>query len=155
MQVKNKLRQEKGFTLIELMVVIMIISIIAAFVFPTVFKKISRSKRIGAQAQIEIYGVALDSYRLDNGRYPTTEQGLQALRTEPTTPPLPKNWDGPYLKKEIPLDPWGNPYIYICPGEHNFDGYDLLSYGADEEEGGEGDDQDIVSWKGLTVEEKQ
>ncbi len=151
---KNKLKKEKGFTLIELMVVILIISIIAAFVFPTVFKKISRSKRIGAQAQIEIFGVALDSYRLDNGKYPTTEQGLQALRTEPTIPPLPKNWDGPYLKKEIPLDPWGNPYIYICPGEHNPDDYDLLSFGADSEEGGEGDDQDIVSWKGLTVEEK-
>ncbi|MFH1562448.1 MAG: type II secretion system major pseudopilin GspG [Nitrospirota bacterium] len=148
------MKQEKGFTLIELMVVIMIISIIAAFVFPTVFKKISRSKRIGAQAQIEIYGVALDSYRLDNGSYPTTEQRLQALRTEPTTPPLPKNWDGPYLKKEIPLDPWGNPYIYICPGENSPDGYDLISYGANEEEGGEGDDQDIVSWRGLTVEEK-
>lgn len=152
---KNKLKQEKGFTLIELMVVILIISIIAAFVFPTVFKKISRSKRIGAQAQIEIYGVALDSYRLDNGKYPTTEQGLQALRTEPTTPPLPKNWDGPYLKKEIPLDPWGNPYVYICPGEYNPDGYDLISFGANEEEGGEGDDQDIVSWKGLSVEEKE
>lgn len=152
---KSKSKQQKGFTLIELMVVILIISIIAAFVFPTVFKKISRSKRIGAQAQIEIYGVALDSYRLDNGKYPTTEQGLQALRTEPTTPPLPKNWDGPYLKKEIPLDPWGNPYVYICPGEYNPDGYDLISFGANEEEGGEGDDQDIVSWKGLSVEEKE
>lgn len=151
---KNKLKQEKAFTLIELMVVILIISIIAAFVFPTVFKKISRSKCIGAQAQIEIFGVALDSYRLDNGIYPTTEQGLKALRQEPSTAPLPKNWDGPYLKKEIPLDPWGKPYIYISPGEHDSEGYDLLSYGADGEEGGEKDAKDIVSWKGLTVEEK-
>jgi len=149
-----RLKKEKGFTLIELMVVILIISIIAAFVFPTVFKKIARSKRIGAQTQIEILGMALDSYRLDNGIYPTSDQGLRALREEPTTAPLPKNWDGPYLKKEVPKDPWGNPYVYIFPGEHNPDEYDLLSYGADGEEGGEGDAEDIVSWKGLSREEK-
>lgn len=125
----SKLKKEKGFTLIELMVVIVIIAIIAALVVPTVFKKVSNSKRIGAQAQIEIFGVALDSYnRLDNYRYPTPEQGLKALREEPTIAPLPKNWDGPYLKKEIPLDPWGNPYVYLCPGEHNPNEYDLLSY---------------------------
>ncbi|MEW6097480.1 MAG: type II secretion system major pseudopilin GspG [bacterium] len=152
---RNKLKQEEGFTLIELMVVIMIISVIAAFVFPTVFNKIARSKRIGAQTQIEIFGMALDSYRLDNDRYPTTEQGLRALRVEPSTAPLPKNWDGPYLKKEIPLDPWGNPYVYISPGEHNPDGYDLLSYGSDGEEGGEKDAKDIVSWEGLTIEERE
>lgn len=149
-----RLKEEKGFTLIELMVVILIISIIAALVFPTVFKKIGRSKRIGAQTQIEIFGLALDGYRLDNGTYPTTEQGLKALRVEPTTTPLAKNWDGPYLKKEIPLDPWGNPYIYIYPGEYNAEEYELLSYGADGKEGGEGAAEDIVSWKGLIVEEK-
>lgn len=140
-----KAKQEKGFTLIELMVVILIISIIAAFVFPTVFKKIARSKRIAAQTQIEIFGMALDSYRLDNGNYPTTEQGLKALQDEPVTAPLPKNWDGPYLKKEIPKDPWGNSYVYISPGDHDADGYDLISYGADGEEGGERDAKDIVS----------
>ncbi|MEW6618848.1 MAG: type II secretion system major pseudopilin GspG [bacterium] len=149
------MKQEKGFTLMELMVVILIISIIAAFVFPTVFKKVAKAKRIGAQAQIEIFGVGLDSYRLDNGQYPTTEQGLKALREEPIISPLPKNWDGPYLKKEIPLDPWGNPYVYISPGEQNPDGYDLISYGADGKEGGEKEGEDIVSWKTPAVEKKE
>jgi general secretion pathway protein G len=139
----------RGFTLIELMVVILIISVIAAIVGPTVFKKIEQSRRIAAKAQIEMFGVALDSYRLDNDTYPTTEQGLEALRKKPVVPPIPKNWDGPYLKKDIPLDPWGNPYVYICPGKVNSHGYDLVSYGSDGKAGGRGGAEDIVSWKGL------
>lgn len=138
-----------GFTLIELLVVIVIISVIAALVGPAVFKKVGRSKRVGAQTQIEIFGVALDNYRLDNGRYPTTDQGLEALRKKPPTTPIPEKWDGPYLKKEVPLDPWGNPYVYYCPGKVDPEGYDLISYGEDGQEGGEGEAGDIVSWKGL------
>ncbi|MFH1859494.1 MAG: type II secretion system major pseudopilin GspG [bacterium] len=135
---------KKGFTLIELMVVVLIISIIAALVGPTIFKKIGKSKRVAAKAQIEMFGTALDSYRLDNDEYPPTEQGLAALIKIPV--PSLKNWDGPYLKKEIPLDPWGNPYVYVC---ENPTTYELLSYGADGKEDGEKetDAEDIVSWK--------
>ncbi|MBI4778546.1 type II secretion system major pseudopilin GspG [Candidatus Desantisbacteria bacterium] len=140
---------KKGFTLIELMVVVLIISIIAALVGPTIFKKIGKSKRVAAKAQIELFGTALDSYRLDNDEYPSTEQGLVALIEKPSVSPIPKNWEGPYLKKEIPLDLWGNPYVYISPGKVNPTAYDLLSYGADGKDGGaEGTDaEDIVSWK--------
>ncbi|MFH1097158.1 MAG: type II secretion system major pseudopilin GspG [Candidatus Desantisbacteria bacterium] len=140
---------KKGFTLIELMVVVLIISIIAALVGPTIFKKIGKSKQVAAQAQIEMFGMALDSYRLDNDVYPSTEQGGAALIEKPSIPPIPENWDGPYLKKDIPMDPWGNPYRYTCPGNVNPTSYDLLSYGADGKEEGEGDAKDIVSWKGL------
>ncbi|MBU0701886.1 type II secretion system major pseudopilin GspG [bacterium] len=140
---------KKGFTLIELMVVVLIISIIAALVGPTIFKKIGKSKRVAAKAQIEMFGTALDGYRLDNDEYPSTEQGLAALTGKPTVSPIPKHWEEPYLKKEIPLDPWGNSYVYVSPGQTNPTTYDLLSYGADGKEGGEKetDAEDIVSWK--------
>ncbi|MBI4752754.1 type II secretion system major pseudopilin GspG [Candidatus Desantisbacteria bacterium] len=137
---------KKGFTLIELMVVVLIISIIAALVGPTIFKKIGKSKQVAAQAQIEMLGMALDSYRLDNDDYPSE---LAALQEKPTNLINPEKWDGPYLKKEIPDDPWGNPYMYICPGKVNPTTYDLLSYGSDGKEGGDNDARDIVSWKGL------
>lgn len=146
-------KKQKGFTLIELLVVVIIISIIAALVGPAVFKKVGRSKMVGAQTQIEIFGIGLDSYRLDNDSYPTTEQGLDALIKKPDRPPIPENWDGPYLKKEIPPDPWGNPYIYKSPGDHNPYSYDIISYGADGKEGGSGDSEDIVSWRGLKHKE--
>lgn len=140
-------RNTKGFTLIELFAVIIILSLIIALVGPRVFKRIAKSKVVSAQAQIEMLGVALDNYRLDNGCYPTTDQGLEALWEKPTIPPIPKNWDGPYTKKEIPLDPWGNPYIYYSPGKYG--DYDLISYGKDGKEGGEGEAKDIVSWKTI------
>jgi general secretion pathway protein G len=145
----RKRSEERGFTLIEIMVVIIILSCIAALVGPEVFKRLKRSKRIAAKTQIEMLGVSLDQYRLDNGRYPTTEQGLEALRTMPLIEPVPKDWNGPYLRKAVPLDPWGNPYCYLCPGRENPDGYDLFSLGADGVEGGVGDGEDIKSWEDL------
>jgi general secretion pathway protein G len=137
---------QAGFTLIEVMVVIAVIAMLAALVGPNVFRNVGTARDATARSQIELLGAALDSYRLDNGRYPTTDQGLQALRTEPTLSPAPGNWQGPYLRREVPEDPWGNPYIYLAPGQVNPTGYDLLSLGADGELGGEGEDADVLSW---------
>jgi general secretion pathway protein G len=135
----------KGFTLIELMVVMLILSLIAAFALPRMFGKVGKAKRQAAYAQIELFGTALDSYRLDVGQYPTTSEGLDALITSPSGI---EEWEGPYLKKsEIPLDPWNNPYHYESPGTNGE--YDLYSYGKDNAAGGEGENKDIVSWKGL------
>ena len=139
---KRKLASNRGFTLIELLVVMVIIGLLASLVAPKMFKKIDSSKIKTARAQIELLGTALDSYRLDNGKYPTTEQGLQAFRTKPANV---KTWDGPYLPKNIPLDPWQHDYIYKSPGDHN--DYDLSSYGADNKVGGEDEDADINSWE--------
>ncbi len=136
-----------GFTLIEVMVVIAVIAMLATLVGPNVFRNVGAAKDATARSQIELFGAALDSYRLDNGRYPTTAQGLETLRTAPTINPLPNNWRGPYLRKEVPLDPWGNPYTYLSPGTVNPTGYDLLSLGADGEYGGEEEDRDVVSWE--------
>jgi len=141
---KRAIGNPMGFTLIELLVVITILGLLAVLVVPNVIKKIGPAKQQAAQSQIESLGVALDTFRLDVGRYPTTTEGLQALITNPGI----ENWKGPYLKKmEIPLDPWGNPYQYKSPGDHG--DYDLVSFGADKAPGGEGENQDIVSWKGL------
>jgi len=136
-----------GFTLIEIMVVVAVIAVLGALVAPNVFRHLGAAKDTTARAQMEMIGAALDAYRLDNGRYPTTEQGLQALWDRPTTPPVPQNWRGPYLQKAIPLDPWGNPYVYQSPARYSRMGYDLMSYGADGQPGGEGEDADIVNWE--------
>lgn len=135
-----------GFTLIEILVVIAVIAMLAALVAPNVFQHVGTAKDATARSQIELLGSTLDMYRLDNGRYPTTEQGLDALQVEPTIQPLPTNWRGPYLRRAVPMDPWGVPFIYICPGEVNPRSYDLLSLGADGEPGGEGENADVVSW---------
>ncbi|HEX2092518.1 MAG TPA: type II secretion system major pseudopilin GspG [Longimicrobiaceae bacterium] len=132
-------------TLIEIIVVIVVLGILAGVVGTQVFGRVGESRTQVARTQIEQFATQLDLYRLDNGRYPTTEQGLAALRERPTAPPEPRAWKGPYARKEIPLDPWGNPYVYRSPGEHG--AYDLLSLGADGREGGEGEDSDVVSWK--------
>lgn len=136
---------ERGMTLIEIIVVIVVLGILAGVVGTQVFGRVGESRTQVARTQIEQFATQLDLYRLDNGRYPTTEQGLAALRERPTAPPEPRAWKGPYARKEIPLDPWGNPYVYRSPGEHG--AYDLLSLGADGREGGEGEDSDVVSWK--------
>lgn len=136
-----------GFTLIELMVVIVIIGLLAAMIVPRFVGRTEEAKRVAAKADIEAtLGVALDAFEIDNGRYPTTAEGLEALRVNPTSPPLP-NWKGPYLKKKIPNDPWGNPYHYVSPGIHNPDSYDLYSYGRDGREGGSNYDADITNWE--------
>jgi len=137
-------RRENGFTLIEIMVVVIIIGLLAALVGPRLFGKISSAKQRAAKAQIELFGTALDTFRIDVGRYPTTQEGLKALREKPSGV---EEWQGPYLPKEIPLDPWGRPYVYKSPGEHG--DYDLISYGRDGAQGGEGEDEDIVSWQDV------
>jgi general secretion pathway protein G len=137
----------EGFTLIEILVVIAVIAMLAALVAPNVFQHVGTAKDATARSQIELLGAALDAYVMDNGHYPTTDQGLQALREQPTIQPLPSNWRGPYIRKAVPQDPWGSPYIYLSPGEVNPGSYDLISLGADGEPGGEGDNADIVSWE--------
>lgn len=139
---KRNARKQRGFTLIELLVVLTILAMLAALVVPRVFHNLEKAKVNTAKAQIAAFESAIGSYRLDVGAFPTTDMGLQALRTRPTGV---DNWDGPYVPKEIPLDPWGHPYVYRCPSEHG--DYEIISYGADGREGGEGLDADIVSWK--------
>lgn len=140
-------RWRVGFTLIEVLVVIVVIGMLAAIVAPNVFRHVGASREATARSQIELFGSALDTYRLDNGIYPTTEQGLAALRSMPRSEPRPRNWRGPYLRKDVPVDPWGRAYIYRSPGAANPGGYDLVSYGRDGKEGGTDEDADITSWK--------
>ena len=139
---KKQVNRAGGFSLIELLVVIIILGLISALVAPKFFGKVDKAKTKTTKAQIELLGSALDSFRLDNDRYPTTDEGLNALREKPDEL---KDWDGPYLPKPVPLDPWDRPYLYQSPGEHG--DYDLYSYGRDGVEGGEKTDQDVVSWE--------
>ncbi len=141
------LRNEKGLTLIELMVVIIILGLLATIIAPRLIGRTEEAKRTKAMVDIRNIESALRLYKLDNGFYPTTEQGLEALVQQPTTGLIPRNWkEGGYLEGgKVPLDPWGNPYVYLSPGIHNPD-YDLKSYGADGAEGGEGQFADIESW---------
>lgn len=141
--------RRRGFTLIELLVVIAIIATLAAVVAPQVFRNVGDAKASAAKSQVEIFALALDSYRLDNDVYPTSDQGLAALRTLPTSGDLPRNWRGPYLRKTVPLDPWGRPYVFVAPGKENPGSYDLYSLGRDGKVGGEGEDADITSWGGA------
>jgi general secretion pathway protein G len=127
-------------------VVIVVIGILATLVAPEIFKHVGAAKSATAKSQIEMFGSALDAYRLDNGHYPSTQQGLNALWEMPTVDP-PANWRGPYLRKPVPLDPWNVAYLYLSPGQVNINGYDLLSYGADGKPGGVGEDADITSWQ--------
>lgn len=136
----------RGFTLIEILVVILILGMLAGVVVPNVLSNVATAKSATARSQIELLGTALDAYRLDNDHYPTTEQGLEALRREPLMEPRPRAWRGPYLRKDVPDDPWGRPYRYASPGVANPWGYDLWSYGRNGAEGGEGEDADVKSW---------
>ena len=130
---RQPLNNPEGFTLLEIIVVVTIIALIFSLVAPRFFGHVDTARQIDAQAQIELLGQALDLFRLEKGNYPSTEEGLEAI--------------APYLKKEIPKDPWGNGYKYESPGAHG--DYDLVSYGADHAEGGEDNDLDIVSWKNF------
>jgi general secretion pathway protein G len=142
----ERLGSTAGFTLIEILVVITVIAILAGIVTPLVFRNVADAKVSAARAQIEIFATALDAYRLDNDYYPTSTQGLNALRRMPTGTPAAANWRGPYLRKDPPLDPWKHPYVYLSPGVANPDSYDLQSYGRDGKVGGEGEDADLTSW---------
>jgi general secretion pathway protein G len=132
----------KGFTLIEILIVVIIISLLASLVGPKLFKKVGASRQKTAMAQITLIETAFKIFRLDVGRYPTTEEGLKALIASPEGLRM---WDGPYLEKDIPLDPWGNPYVYKSPGEKSE--YEIISFGADGKAGGEGENSDISSWQ--------
>ena len=136
-------RRRSGFTLLELVVVIIVLGLLAGIVAPQIINRLSEAKSTTAKTQIELLSVALDAYRLDNGSYPTTEQGLAALRERPTRPPVPANWRGPYLRKDVPLDPWGRPYLYRAPGQRSPGAFDLESLGRDGKAGGDGEDADV------------
>jgi len=136
-------RREAGVTLIEMLVVVTIIALFAALVLPKMMGQADKARKTQAKAQINAYLTALGSYKLDTGVYPTTEQGLQALRVKPENV---NNWQGPYVQKDIDMDPWQHPYVYKYPGDHG-DDPDIICYGADGQPGGEGLNADIVSWK--------
>jgi general secretion pathway protein G len=132
----------RGFTLLELLVVMVIIGLLAGLVGPRYFTQVGKSQVKVARSQIEELEKALDQYRIDMGRFPGTEEGLDALLNSPINEP---DWGGPYLKKAVPLDPWGHPYVYANPGTHNND-IDLFSYGKDGRPGGSGENADLVNW---------
>jgi len=132
-----------GFTLIELLIVMVIIGLLAAFIVPKLIGRVGESKLTAAKAQIELLSTAIEVYKLDTGKYPSQDTGLQSLNSKPGDV---QNWKGPYMKKnKVPKDPWGTEYIYKFPGEHG--DYDLFSYGADGTEGGSGENTDQVSWE--------
>ena len=143
---QNRL-DNRGLTLIEILVVLTILGIMATLIIPRVMGRPEQARRVQAKVQIESMETALKLYKLDNGYYPTTEQGLQALVEPPTVGQLPRAWrEGGYLEKgKVPKDPWGEEYVYLSPGV--YDDYDLSSYGPDKEPGGEGDDADVNSWE--------
>jgi general secretion pathway protein G len=134
-------RRNGGFTLLELLVVLVILGLLAGYVAPKYFAQVGKSEVKTAKAQIDALEKALDQYRIDTGRYPSTEQGLAALNTKPADE---ARWDGPYLKKAVPNDPWGKPYQYRSPGEHGE--LDLFSFGRDGVPGGTGNDADLNNW---------
>jgi len=136
------LRREKGFTLVELVVVMTIIAILAGAIALQISNRVQDAKRARAKHDIENMKTALELYKADNGDYPTTQQGLAALVQKPSSPPLPANWDSRYIDK-VGMDPWGGEYIYRCPGQDNPDGFDLICYGKDGNPGGEGNDADM------------
>lgn len=135
---------QRGFTLIEIMVVVTILAILAALVVPKLVGRSDDARRVAAKVQIKNIGGALQLYKLDSGMYPSTSQGLDALVEKPNIGKIPENWkEGGYLAK-VPKDPWGKPYAYLSPGRHG--DYDLVSYGPDGEQGGEGKNADVESW---------
>lgn len=143
LKILKSLKSQAAFTLIEVMIVVVILGFLAATVGPELFSNVSKAEISSAKHQLDNFKLALDNYRLDNGRYPSTEQGLEALIEAPTISPLPRNWNGPYLEEgNVPLDPWGSEYMYKNPGEHNSHKYDLWSKGSDLE----ADSDDITNW---------
>ena len=132
----------RGFTLLERLVVLVVLGLLAGLIGPQLFGRVGEAKATTARTQMELIGVALDSYRLDNGGYPVTAQGLEALAVRPSRQPTPMNWRGPYLRKAAPADPWGRPYLYQSPSR-GAEGFELRSLGRDGVEGGTGEDADL------------
>lgn len=145
MKVNPTLRARRGLTLIELIVVLIVIGLLAGLVAPQILGRVSDAKITTAKTQIELLGVSLENYRLDNGVYPSTQQGLEALRAKPSGSPDARNWRGPYLRKAVPADPWGRPYLYKSPGDKDRAGFDLMTLGRDGQAGGSGEDADLTS----------
>ena len=139
------LRSPSGFTLIEIMVVIIILGILAGLIVPRLLEEPDKARKVKAKLQIESLATALKKYRLDNGDYPTTEQGLQALVEKPSIGKVPNRYPEKGYIAKLPKDPWGNDYVYISPGEHG--DFDIISYGGDGDEGGDGKNEDIRSWE--------
>lgn len=141
-----KRRRRSGFTLIELLVVLVILALLAGLVLPRFLGRTKQAQVAAAKSQIANFKTPLNLYAADNGEFPSTQQGLEALISEPTSSPRPRNWKGPYLSdvSQVPPDPWGNPYVYMAPGPNGED-FAIVSYGADGKEGGSGDDADISS----------
>lgn len=138
------MKKRGGFTLLELIVVIIVLGLLVGLVAPQIFGRVGEARTTTAKTQMALIATALDNFRLDNGNYPTTAQGLQSLRQKPTINPIPFNWKGPYLRKEVPLDPWGKAYEFRSPGVRNPSGYDLMSFGRDGKSGGTGEDADLT-----------
>ncbi|HOB21783.1 MAG TPA: type II secretion system major pseudopilin GspG [Bacillota bacterium] len=136
--------RERGFTFLEILIVILIIGVLTAIVGPNLMRNIGSSKQVAAKDQIRILELALKQYFADTGQFPTTSQGLQALVKPPA--PSPEGWAGPYLDKEVPKDPWGRDYVYLCPGRVNTESFDLFSLGSDGREGGTGEAADITNY---------
>lgn len=142
MRTRLSVRGRSGFTLLEMLVVLVVLGLLAGLIGPQLFGRVGDAKTTTARTQMELIGVALDSYRLDNGTYPVTAQGLEALNTRPGRQPAPLNWRGPYLRKAVPNDPWGRPYVFAAPTRGG-EGYELRSLGRDGAEGGTGEDADL------------
>ena len=145
-------RERPGFTLIELLVVIAIIATLASIIAPQIFGNVGEARRNAAKSQLQILALAIDSYRLDNDAFPSTQQGLDGLRTPPQAGDAASNWKGPYLRQVVPLDPWGRPYVYVSPGIANPTSYDLYTLGKDGRIGGGGEDADLTSWNGPVTQ---
>jgi general secretion pathway protein G len=139
---KKKVLGQQGFTLVEIMIVVVILGLLVGLVGPRVFERFKKAERNTAKAQIEMLCTAVDTFRLDMRRYP---KEIEELMKKPSDD---KNWEGPYLKKDLPTDPWDHPYVYKCPGDENRD-YDIISYGADGQAGGDGENGDINNWESL------
>jgi general secretion pathway protein G len=144
---KRELHSENGFTLLEILAVLTLLAFIVTMVAPNIINNLQKGQINAAKSQVSSTENVLNSYYLDNSSYPTTEQGLKALNEKPTAPPIPENWNGPYLQKnKIPSDPWGHELKYTAPGIHNPESYDLFSLGKDNTEGGTGANADIGNW---------
>ncbi len=147
----KRMSNQRGFSFIEIMIVVIIIGFLASIVGPQIIGRVGKAKQVTAQSQLTNIKLALEQYYLDCGSYPSSEQGLGALVENPGDSSVVNKWTGPYISKAVPKDPWGYDYHYTCPGEHSTEGYDLYSLGSDNQEGGSGENTDITNWSNLDL----